>query len=282
MIGPGGLILAAGGGGDTLDDPYYEIEAAGYGDGTGTLVTSGSGAAGTAGSWTQLAAGGTAGVTVSAWRGFFIDFTAPSAGSSRFLAEVSVDGSTSLVPVFFVPNGGSSRQRLYFPLNIAAGTSVQVRVRHNDSSARTIRAYISGRVPVGSSNSPGLTIAENLLTPVNATSLPSSTSVSLTDTTTYTTLVASTGQAYKAFLVTMAMSSTPTTAQQAAVYLAKGAASSEVIIGSQAFPMGAGSSTQNPHHFSVESHVAASQRLSMRIQAVTVTDSVIVGVMGFR
>lgn len=273
-------FAAAGGANQNLDNTYEFI---GFGSGDGTLITA-AGTANTKGSYTQLTAGGVGGITQNALRGIFLMPLLTSAAGNRYLADISFDGGTTAnIPDVYLQPGTAvygSTPGKPFPMAIAAGANIQVRVQSATASG-TVRFAIVGVIS-NSQSPPCFSTCTALTTASTADTRATSTNIPLTDT--WTEAVASTAAQYGAILAVAGSNGTALgTAQTIGVQVGTGAAAAEVafmrwlITGNTGAP-------EMPRGFSplAERVTAAGARLSVKaFGAVAGTDNIRVQLFGF-
>lgn len=208
-------------------DTYEEI-GTGVAD-AGTTVTAAA-SAHTKGSYVQLTGAGAGGVTVNDWSDFWVLFSGMSASTTRVLADISIDGgSTVKCPDLFAQCGSGTTGAVigtHIRMAVPAGSSVGARIQAHIGNLTCAMKIIG--VVANANSRPGFSTME-ALNADTANTRPSTIDVPLTGT--WTELVPSTAAAYGALMVTAGANGTAFgTVQNAGLYLATGASGSEVAL----------------------------------------------------
>jgi len=265
------------GGAAAPTNPNILPEIAGLGaNGQGTTITAHA-SAHTLGTAVQMVAS-----TSAAWSGFTLALSTASSGGIRYLVYVSTDNASAnlIVPPLFAQPNTTGVQNFEIPLQVAAGTSLYVAIRASTGGA-TLQAEIIGWDPDGTGNAPGYTTADALTTAATGTTQASSTDITVaTDASTFSSVSASLGQSYGAFLVCFGASTNPTNAGHHTVRLGKGAGNT--VIGARAFGVTAGSPGTNRFSVLFNGPASSGEALGLNIQGPTGGNVFQACVIGFR
>lgn len=267
-------------GGTPIVNPDTDLETIGAGaNGTGTTVTS-SGSANTKGSWVQLTAAGSAGVTVNNNSELTLWIGKQGSASDRLLMDISLDGGTTVhVANLYIHPGSTPRyDRVRLPINVPAGSNVQVRCQAQAGTKSV--AVFAVCMKRTASTPPNFTSIAALNVDTAATR-PSATDVSLGNT--YVELVASTAATYGGLIAILGDNGTvPALEQTALITLGVGAAAAEVAVAN----WGAWAATSTPYFRSafsplVPKAIASGSRIAAKLAAVTPgTDNARIGLYG--
>jgi hypothetical protein len=262
-------------------DTDYEL--IGFGSGAGTNINSG-GTNHSKGSYVQLAAGGTAGVTVNDVAGLYLYIFVSSSGGVRFLVDISINGgSSALVTDLYAQPGTNTPGAgvpIYLPLNIPAGSDVQIRTQASTNNTTCNFAIIG--VKRSAQSRPCFGNCEHIIAPDTTNTRPSGTNVPLSNA--WTQLNASTSRSYGALLGVMGDNGTnPATAQPISGAIGVGASSAEVEIGRwMATQLTTAPNLVRGYSPLFEKAVASGSRISARAYGATAgSDNLRFQVLGF-
>ena len=275
------LLPSSGGGANQNLNNTYEF--LGFSTGVGSTVTA-SGSVNTKGSYTQMTGGGGGGVTENAFRGIYLIPMGASAPGVRFLADVSFDGgSTVAIPNIFLQPGTAqygTTPGVYFPMAVASGANVQVRMQSATASATVVWSVVG--VVSNAQSPPCYTTCSAITAASTADTRAGSVNVPLTDA--WTELEDSTVADYDAIIGVCGPNGTVLgTSQLIGVQLGIGAVAAESAIMRWVIG-GHTSAPEMPRAFSplCEQSVASGTRLSAKAYGgVAGTDNIRVQLFGF-
>ena len=259
---------------------YAGVDAGGL----STLLT-GNVSGNTKGSASPLSAEGSAGVTANAWAGFWVYINGSSAGSTRWLIDISFDNSATwaVSNLYAEPGAGATPMRVFIPLNVPAGSTITARAQASASSSPTVRVGLKG--VVRNASSPPLFTTMASLTADTSTTRASSADISTvaSGSTTWATVVASTAATYGELLAIPGSGTTVTTAELGMIRLGVGAAASEVELAGRdpvqyasALPSVARSVVSR-----IERSVASGLRISAQFVKATAGETMRLALYGF-
>lgn len=223
-----GIQLFPGSGGGSPSNPTYTYEPIGFtSTGAGTTVTAGS-PAHNKGSYTA-----SLGTTANNWVGFIVYCGPVSSANVRYMLDISFDDGTTdkISNLFFVLGSTTQALTMFIPVKANSGSIIKARCQASTASA-TFNIAIEGVVAAGSV-APGYTSMTGISLDTGNTR-PSTTNVPFDDdgSSGWTQLIASTAATYNAIIAVADGNGTAFgTTQPASIFLATGAAASEVEFG---------------------------------------------------
>ncbi|MCW5761388.1 MAG: hypothetical protein KIS90_16580 [Phenylobacterium sp.] len=274
----GGQSYFFGGG---VLNPDVAVEWQGQGaDGLGTVVLGG-GSGNGEGSYTPIGS-----AIAHDWSGYRLYVHTANSAGQRLLLTISHDGgSTAKVANLYVQPTNSARGVvLDLPLKVAAGSAVSVKVR-NSVGGGSVKVIIEGRI-ANAATPPGYQTATQLLA-VDTSATRAATSggggcVAVASGVSWTPVVASTGTAYGAFLLSVSDNGSIGAPQDLRLRLGLGASGSEVEIGGiAASSVGSGALLSRANLPLVERAAPAGSRLSFSFQAAATGDTLCGQILAF-
>lgn len=268
---------SAGGGGanQNLNNTYH---VAGEGtDGSGTLVTASASQNVKASDVTLVAS------TAAEYAGFRIWYGAASTSSASFLVDIKI-GSTIVMPnVPLIPAGNAGYGYIPVPFHVPAGSSISVTPQSNAISA-SLRMFITA--PEDNDQSPPLYTSAVLLASADTTASRASSidvTTSAKGSPTYAQIIASTADAYGAFLIVATPNAGSPSAQSTLLSVAVGGSGSEAKFGS--FPLRLNNTDPKMVHSIsnlIEHAIPAGSRISLSAAAATTGETFRGNVYGFK